>query len=131
MRPDRTLLLVLALAALCACYGTKAPAPVRSDTPPPGLGPSLSDSIALPPHLPELLARYRVFLVERAHHLRHEVAERYADAEIASLKQRYAGRDDQLQAELVRRMSPPPPRQQRPAVKSGATAFPADPETDT
>lgn len=128
MRPDRTLL--LAALALCACYGTKAPAPVRSETPPPGLGLSASDSITLPPHLPELLARYRGFLVERAHHLRHDVAERYADAEIASLKKRYAERDEQLQAELVRRMSPPPPRQQGPAEKRGATGYPPDPDTD-
>jgi hypothetical protein len=79
-----------------------------------GAGPSLykpafelpTDGFTISALLPELLAAYRLRLLDMGHAMPAGAAERYADAEIASLRRLYPGQDEALRAELIRRLRP-------------------------
>jgi hypothetical protein len=108
MRLHRTPVLLVCAALLAACYGTKVGPPLQSSSAPPGMSgvPPGPDSIALPADLPSLIAVYRRSLAMQSHHLPAAIADSYADAQIKSLSRQYSGRDDDLKAELVRRLQP-------------------------
>lgn len=102
----RIAITVYLASLLGACYGTKPPPPQRSLTGPPGVGAPLPFAAprSVPQALPDLLAAYRLALIEQAHHLPGGKRARYADLEIASLTSRYEGRESDLTAELASRL---------------------------
>jgi hypothetical protein len=130
MKMPRVACLILLTGALAGCYGTTAPPPVASPTPPPGLGVTSYTPIRVPLDLPGLLRVYRLSLAEAAHHLPPPKAEQYADAELALLTRRYSGRDEELKAELTRRLQSNQPRSAPPPGQAPPAAFPRDPQDE-
>jgi len=120
-------LALLAFAGLAGCYGRVPPPPERATVVPGDLTTDLTLTQAPLPQggLPQLIDAYHAALVRSAHPLGAERAEAYADAEIAGLRTRYAGRDAALRTELQHRLSPPPPR---PLGTDPNPARPTDPE---
>lgn len=115
--------LVLLSAALSACgpnfsgehfavvrgaEGVAAPTPSRFGPigPRPDSG-ARPDLLPPPAGLPALTTAYRRHLREMAHPLPADLAEQFADVEIESLRRQYAGRDADLERELVRRLTAP------------------------
>lgn len=90
-------------------YGQAPPIPEAGGSGPQLFKPAIDvpdGGLTIPTRLPDLLAAHREQLRERVHLLPTNLAEQYADVEIASLRKRYAGRDDALRAELTRRLRP-------------------------
>lgn len=121
--------LLVVLGFLSACYGTKAPAPQRAAGAPPGLVKTVAIAPAaiIPEALPQLLGSYRQSLIAAAHHLPPDAAEKYADAEIRSLKTTYAHRETELKSELVRRLQSPKASSLPRQPQSRPTRSPGDP----
>ena len=69
----------------------------------------------LPSGLSALTAAYRQSLLESAHPFPPDLAQHFADVEVQSLQQHYAGRDAELEQELIRRLSRPAVQQTTPA----------------
>jgi hypothetical protein len=82
----------------------------------------------LPSRLSDLVTAYRLTLIEKMHHASSELAEQYADVEIASLKTKFAGQDDALSRELGRRLRDAQPHYGAPTPAAGIKAvYPAEP----
>ena len=138
MKPERfgafPFAFIFVAGTLSGCYGTKVGAPIYSPVPPPGISstPAGPGGIAIPPDVQGALSVYRRQLIAQSHHLPHPAAEKYADAEILSLKTQYAGREPAMREEIVRRLE----RSERssvpaasPAEKSGSAGYPLDTPT--
>lgn len=129
MTSSRLIIAVLLSTLLTACYGTKVGSPDRSFT-----GPIDQTAItsaprpaALPDDLSALLLTYRQSLIADAHHLSEAVAQRYADAEIASLKQRFHGREKDLRHSIQQRLASDVQNAQPASPRNQAgTGYPAD-----
>lgn len=136
-------LLCIALALFTGCsgakisldhhseeYGQPVPIPKAGGSGPPELGRVIdlpTDDFTIPSRLPELLKVYRARLVAMGHPLPVSLAEQYADAEIASLRARYAA-DSALRAELIRRLQPRPSHPGSPTnLKQKSPIYPAEP----
>lgn len=117
---------------LAGCYGTKVGPPVHSPTPPPGIGPAqnLPDDFTVPPSLQGALTFYHQRLVAQSHHLSPDAAEKYANAEISSLKKQYQGRDAELRSEIVQRVKRMPVEPRPRAGQSTTTGYPSDTTTN-
>ncbi len=88
------------------------------------------DEFVLPDQLPDLLIAYRLKLIENLPVISAELAEQYADTEIADLKRRYSGQEDALRRELGRRLREAQPTYGAPAhVSSAKTLYPDDPRS--
>lgn len=127
MRVHQIPLLLLCTGLLVACYGTKVGPPLQSSTAPPGMSgvPPGPDTLTLPADLPGLLQVYRQSLIKQSHHLPAAIADGYAEAQIKSLSRQYSGREQDLKAEIARRLQPgvaPGPRSGRPTP----SAYPVD-----
>jgi hypothetical protein len=144
----RGIVLTITLALLFGCNGAEnrlsrsrshqtnnggqaAPQPIRVDNAPPN-APEPAEILAietpLTPRLPELINAYRLTLIEKMHHASSEVAEQYADVEIASLKTKFVGQDDALSRELGRRLRDAQPHYGAPAPAAGIKpVYPAEP----
>lgn len=111
-------------------YGDTPPIPQSGGSGPPEFQRIIdlpTGDVTLPSQLPELLAAYRLKLLETAHPLSPALAQEYADKEIAGLRMRYAGRDDALRADLTRRLRPTVARPGTPAgTKYKTPRYPAD-----
>jgi hypothetical protein len=133
----------IGLALLAGCSGAQISLDHYSgdfgQTPPipqsGGTGPALykpafeppTDDFTVTTRLPELLAAYRLMLVDMGHVLPPGIAERQADAELAALRERHAGQDEALRAELIRRMRPVVRRPGTPAELGDKPArYPSD-----
>ena len=84
----------------------------------------------LPERLPELVEAYRLTLIEELHVVPFELAEQYTDAEIGSLKRKFAGQDDALFRELASRMRDAQPHYGTPTPAAGIKpVYPDDQES--
>jgi hypothetical protein len=114
--------------------GQKPPKPIRVDQAPPEVveRAEVTDiELSLPDQLPDLIREYRLKLIEQLPVISYELAEKFADTEIADLRRRYNGQDSGLRDELINRLhhmqphygssTPPPsekgryPEDERPA----------------
>lgn len=90
-------------------YGQAPPIPKPGRLGPPGTGRVIDlpvDDFQIQGQIPELLELYRRKIIEMGQPLAEGVAQRYADAEVTNLQQRFAGDDEALRAELIRRLRP-------------------------
>jgi hypothetical protein len=90
-------------------YGHAPPIPRPGGQGPPGIGRVFDlpvDDFQIEGQLPELLELYRRKIIEMGHPLAEGVSQRYADAEVKNLQQRFAGNDKALRTELIRRLRP-------------------------
>lgn len=88
-------------------YGQAPPVPEAGGSGLPGFGVVFeppTDDFTMPNRLPELVTVYREKLVAMGHVFPGDLAQQYADSEIASLKRQYSGDETALRAELTRRL---------------------------
>jgi hypothetical protein len=87
--------------------GQKPPKPIRVEQAPPDVvdRAEVTDSeLSLPEQLPDLIRVYRLKLIEQLPVISYELAEKFADTELADLRRRYNGQDSALRDELKNRL---------------------------